>query len=271
MERGETQKAITCPTFVLFDLAPKAGVMAAGKIKKYWSGRRRMASSERSMNPSQNKEPCNILAKILKHRNVGKTNNKMAMIKVASDGRKGLVVESTLVDLMESEKCVTFSVKLTCDDIHNRDCLKAFHGMRLANDTYRSPIKRWASLVEAHADVKRADVHKNKKFSIGMMSRKERIKKKGNAQQLQKTRNVMVETMTAEAVSRTSMALLSAQRTRRCHSTSIRGARRSSHSRTSPFGRSVSTCSGEGGLDRPIPASRQQRCILALWRSLSSW
>ena len=95
------------------------------------------------------------MAKILKHRNVGKTNNKMAMIKVASDGRKGLVVESTLVDLMESEKCVTFSVKLTCDDIHNRDCLKAFHGMRLANDTYRSPIKRWASLVEAHADVKR--------------------------------------------------------------------------------------------------------------------
>ena len=34
MERGETQKAITCPTFVLFDLAPKAGVMAAGKIKQ---------------------------------------------------------------------------------------------------------------------------------------------------------------------------------------------------------------------------------------------
>ena len=80
---------------------------------------------------------------------------------------------------MESEKCATNSVKLRCEDVNNRDCLTVIHTMRLTNDTYRSLIKSWASLAEAHEDVKTADGHMVRMFCVAMTSLKmSQIKKR---------------------------------------------------------------------------------------------
>ena len=181
--------------------------MATGKNKKYKAGQVKKGSKRKVIEPFSKKEWYNVKApKIFKHRDVGQiVINKTAGTKIASEGLKGRVVEQSLADLMESEKYVNYNVKLRCEDVNNRDCLMVFHGMRLTNDKYRSLIKKWASLVEAHADVKTADGHLIRMFCIAMTSRKKgQIKKTSYAQQLQKKkiRNVMIKTMTQEAVSK---------------------------------------------------------------------
>ena len=136
---------------------------------------------------------------VFKHRDVVEiVINRMVSTKVASGGH---VVEQSVADPMESDKCVTYSLKLRCDDINNRDCLTVIHGRAMANDKYRWLIKKWASLAKAHGDAKRADAHKNETFYIGK-SLKIWLIKTSNAQQLQKIRNIMTETTMADAVSK---------------------------------------------------------------------
>ena len=173
-----------------------------------------------------------------RRRGVGQTViNKTDVTKIAGDRRKGCVVEQSLADLMENEKYVNYNVKLRCEDVNSRDCLMVFHMMRLTNDKYRTLAKKRASLVEAHADVKTADGHKNKEFYIGKSRKKRLIKKTNYAQQLLKIQSVTIEAVSSEADRRTSTALPSASRTRRCRGTPTRGVRWSFRSRTSPSGK----------------------------------
>ena len=168
-----------------------------------------------------------------RRRGVGQTViNKTDVTKIAGDRRKGCVDEQILVDLMEKEKCVTYSVQPRLDDVNNRDRLTVIHGRAMANDKYRWLIKKWASLAKAHGDAKRDDAHKNETFYIGK-SLKIWLIKTSNAQQLQKIQNVTIEAVPSEGSRMTSTALSSASRTRRCRGTSTRGVRGSSSSRTS--------------------------------------
>ena len=106
-------------------------------------------------------------ARILKHRDVVQIVNKIVWTKTAGECPKDRVVEQSHADLTGSDKRVTHSVNLWCDGITNRDCLTVFDGMRPANDTYRTLFKRWASLGDAHGDVKTADGNMIRMICIG--------------------------------------------------------------------------------------------------------
>jgi small subunit ribosomal protein S3Ae len=46
---------------------------------------------------------------------------------------------------------------LVCEDVQGKNCLTNFHGMSLTTDKLRSMVKKWQTLIEAHADVKTTD------------------------------------------------------------------------------------------------------------------
>ena len=216
--------------------------MSTGTYKKYAAGQAEKDSERKVIEPLTKKERYNVkAAMVFKHHNVWEiVVNKTAAIKIASDGRKGCVDEQILVDLMEREKCVDYSVQLRWDDVNNRDCLTVIHGRRTANDKYRWLIKKWASLAEAHRDVETVDGHIVRLFCVAIMSRKKRLIKTNYAQQLLKIQSVTIEAVPSEGSRRTSTALSSASRTRRCHGTLTRCARGSSCSKTSLSGKTRS-------------------------------
>ena len=105
--------------------------------------------------------------------------------KDVGEGHKGHIVEQSPVDLTEMEKRVNCSLKLWCEGINSRDCLRVFHRMRLTNDKCQTLSKKWASLADAHEDVKTADGNIIRLFCVATASRKKaRNKKTDNAQQL---------------------------------------------------------------------------------------
>ena len=134
----------------------------------------RKGSKIKVVEPNSKKERCNVKAPmVFKHRDVVEiVINRMVSTKVASDGHVGHVVEPSVADPMESDKCVTYSLKLRCDDINNRDCLPVIHWMRLTNDKNQTLIKKWASLADSHADDKTADGHMVWMFFVAMTSLK---------------------------------------------------------------------------------------------------
>ena len=134
--------------------------MATGNNKKHVAMQANKGSTSMVVEPFSKKERSDVKpARIINHRDVGQTSTRRQGPRIPRACRNCRVLDPSLDDLMESDKCVTYSVELRCDGITNRDCLKAFHGTRLTIDTYLSLIKKRASLVQAHADVKTAEGH----------------------------------------------------------------------------------------------------------------
>ena len=194
----------------------------------YEAGQVKERSKRKVAEPFRMKEWGNVVASmIFKLRDIVQTvAENTEVTKFASECRKGRVVEQSIADPMESEIYVNHGVKLRSGDIHNGDCLRVFHRMRLTNDKYRTLAKKRASLVDEHGDVKTADGHLIRMFCIAMTSRKNgQFKKTSYTQQLQKIRNVMIKTMTAEAVSKDLNALVVFLTDAHCRCTSSRCSR----------------------------------------------
>jgi len=137
-------------------------------------------------------------------RQVGKTlTTKTIGNKVARDSLVGRVFEASLGDLKKNAEDEAFrKFKLKVEDVQGKECLTNFYGMDLSTDKLRSLVRKWHSLIEAHADVKTTDGYFLRLFCIGFTTgSKNQTRKTSYAQngQVRSIRKKMVEVMTREA------------------------------------------------------------------------
>eukprot|EP00999_Lentomonas_sp_LEN2_P000385 NODE_1387_length_882_cov_183.095364_g1341_i0.p1 GENE.NODE_1387_length_882_cov_183.095364_g1341_i0~~NODE_1387_length_882_cov_183.095364_g1341_i0.p1 ORF type:complete len:244 (-),score=59.40 NODE_1387_length_882_cov_183.095364_g1341_i0:74-805(-) len=85
--------------------------------------------------------------------------NKTQGNKLASEGLKGRVFESSLGDLMDDDQPDYAHRKfyLKVDDVQGRSCVCQFYGMDMTRDKLCSLVKKWCTLIEATTDVKTTD------------------------------------------------------------------------------------------------------------------
>jgi len=177
--------------------------MAVGKNKKL--GKKRKGGARKLADPFSKKEWYDVKApSSFQIRQVGKTVvTKTQGTKNSRDSLLGRVFEASLGDLKpngEDDAYRTFKLKV--EDIQGTNCLTNFYGMDLTTDKLRSLVRKWHSLIEAHADVKTSDGYVLRLFCIGFTKRRpNQIKKTSYAQSAQAKliRRRMVEIMTKEA------------------------------------------------------------------------
>ncbi|XP_040576769.1 small ribosomal subunit protein eS1 [Lepeophtheirus salmonis] len=176
--------------------------MAVGKNKGLKVGKK--GAKKKVVDPFTRKDWYDVKAPtIFKVREVGKTLvNRTQGTRIASDGLKGRVYEVSLADLQsETDAERSFKkFKLICEDVQGRNCLTNFYGMNLTTDKLRSVVKKWQTLIEAHADVKTTDGYLIRAFCIGFTSRQSPNQKAcyAQSQQIRQIRKKMVDIMTRE-------------------------------------------------------------------------
>lgn len=139
-------------------------------------------------------------------RQVGKTiATKTTGNKLSRDSLVGRVFESSLGDLKSKAEDDAFrKFKLKVEDVQGKECLTNFYGMDLTTDKLRSLVRKWHTMIEAHADVKTTDGYLLRIFTIGFTkSRNNQTRKTSYAQsaQVRAIRKKMVEIMSRESSS----------------------------------------------------------------------
>jgi len=177
--------------------------MAVGKNKKL--GKKRKGGNRKIVDPFSKKEWYDVKApSSFPIRQIGKTMvTKTVGTKIAKDGLMGRVFEASLGDLKANAEDDAYrKFKLRVEEIQGTSCLTNFYGMDLSTDKLRSLVRKWHSLIEAHADVKTTDGYLLRLYAIGFTKRRpNQIKKTSYAQsaQVRSIRRKMVEIMTREA------------------------------------------------------------------------
>jgi len=178
--------------------------MAVGKNKRL--GKKGKGAKKKVVDPFVKKEWYDIKAPVMfAHRQVGKTVvNRTQGTKIASEALKGRVFEVNLADLQKDEDQAFRKVRLIAEDIQANKVLTNFHGMDLTTDKFRSLVRKWQTLIEAHVDVKTTDGYLIRMFSIAFTRRRpNQLKKTSYAQtsQVRAIRRKMMDIMTREATS----------------------------------------------------------------------
>jgi len=179
--------------------------MAVGKNKKL--GKKKKAGGRKPTDPFSKKEWYDVKApNSFPIRQVGKTVvTKTQGTKNSRDSLLGRVFEASLGDLKPNGEDDAFrKFKLKVEDIQGSNCLTNFYGMDLTTDKLRSLVRKWHTLIEAHADVKTSDGYLLRLFAIGFTKRRpNQIRKTTYAQtsQIKQIRKRMVDIMTREASS----------------------------------------------------------------------
>eukprot|EP01115_Flamella_aegyptia_P013678 TRINITY_DN741_c0_g1_i1.p1 TRINITY_DN741_c0_g1~~TRINITY_DN741_c0_g1_i1.p1 ORF type:complete len:258 (-),score=135.40 TRINITY_DN741_c0_g1_i1:56-829(-) len=176
--------------------------MAVGKNKRL--GKKGKGAKKRLVDPFAKKEWYDIKAPVMfANRQVGKTPvNRTSGTKIASDALKGRVFEANLADLQKNEEDANRTIRLIAEDVQGTRVLTNFHGMDLTSDKYRSLVRKWQTLIEAHVDVKTTDGYFLRLFCIGFTRRRpNQLKKTSYAQssQVRAIRKKMMDIMTREA------------------------------------------------------------------------
>jgi len=177
--------------------------MAVGKNKKL--GKKRKAGSRKAADPFSKKEWYDVRApRSFSIRQIGKTVvTKTQGTRNSRDSLLGRVFEVSQGDLVVSAEDDAFrKFKLKVEDIQGTNCLTNFSGMAFTTDNLRSLVRKWHSLIEAHADVKTNDGYTLRLFAIGFTKRRpNQIKKTSYAQsaQAKQIRKKMSEIMIREA------------------------------------------------------------------------
>ena len=102
---------------------------------------------------------------------------RTAGTKLASDGLKGRVIQTSLADLQGNEDQATRHIKLQVQEIQGQNLLTNFYGMDFTTDRLRFLVRKWQSLIEANVDVKTADGYTLRIFVIGFTNRRQNQKK----------------------------------------------------------------------------------------------
>jgi len=134
-------------------------------------------------------------------RGLGKTLvNRTQGTKIASEGLKGRVFESSLADL-QNDEVAHRKFRLVAEDVQGRIVLTIFSGMDSTTDKLRSMVKKWQTLIEAHVDVRTTDNYLLRVFVIGFTRKwQNQVRKTSYAQttQVRSIRKRMVEIVTNE-------------------------------------------------------------------------
>jgi len=177
--------------------------MAVGKNKKL--GKKRKAGGRKAADPFSKKEWYDVKApSAFPTRAVGKTVvTKTQGTKTSREGLMGRVFEVSLGDLKPNGEDDAFrKFKLKVEEVQGGNLLTNFYGMDLTTDKLRSLVRKWHTLIEAHADVKTTDGYLLRIFAIGFTKRRpNQIRKTSYAQsaQTRAIRKKMVDIMTREA------------------------------------------------------------------------
>jgi small subunit ribosomal protein S3Ae len=176
--------------------------MAVGKNKRL--GKKGKGAKKRLIDPFAKKDWYDIKAPTtFTNRQVGKTPvNRTSGTKIASDALKGRVFTVNLADLQKDEDQSHRNIDLIAEDVQGTRVLTNFHGMDMTADKFRSLVRKWQTLIEAHVDVKTTDGFVLRMFAIGFTKRRpNQLKKTSYAQtsQVKAIRKKMVDIMTREA------------------------------------------------------------------------
>jgi small subunit ribosomal protein S3Ae len=175
--------------------------MAVGKNKKLG---KKKGQKKKIVDPFARKEWYEVKAPIqFKFRDVARTPvNKTSGTKIAADALKGRVFTVSLADLQKDEDLAHRKIKLRVEDVSGTRCLTNFYGMDLTTDKFRSLIRKWQTMIEAHVDVKTADGYLMRMFAVGFTKRRpNQLRKTSYAQhsQIRRIRRKMMDIMTREA------------------------------------------------------------------------
>jgi len=177
--------------------------MAVGKNKKL--GKARKGSRKKLADPFSKKEWYDVRApSIFPTKTIGKTIvTKTTGTKIARDSLLGRLFEVSLGDLKpdgEDEAFRKFLLKV--EEVNGMNCLTQFHGMDLTTDKLRSLVRKWQTLIEAHADVKTSDGYSLRLFCIGFTKKRQNQNRKtsyAQSSQVRQIRKKMVDIMNREA------------------------------------------------------------------------
>mmetsp|Transcript_39589 Transcript_39589/g.89295 ORF Transcript_39589/g.89295 Transcript_39589/m.89295 type:complete len:268 (+) Transcript_39589:81-884(+) len=177
--------------------------MAVGKNKRLTKGGKK-GGKKKAGDPFLKKEWYDIKApSMFSTRNCGKTLcTKTQGTKIASEQLKGRVLEVNLADLNNDEDQSFKKIKLCIEEVQGRNCLTDFHGLSLTRDKLCSLIRKWTTLIEAHADVKTTDAFVVRIFVIAFTKRRpDQVKANCYAQtaQIRRIRKKMVDILQNEA------------------------------------------------------------------------
>jgi len=177
--------------------------MAVGKNKKL--GKARKGSRKKASDPFSKKEWYDVRApSVFPTKTIGKTIvTKTSGTKVARDSLLGRLFEVSLGDLKQDGEDEAFrKFLLRVEEVNGMNCLTQFHGMDLTTDKLRSLVRKWQTLIEAHADVKTSDGYSLRLFCIGFTKKRQNQNRKtsyAQSSQVRQIRKKMVDIMTREA------------------------------------------------------------------------
>jgi len=177
--------------------------MAVGKNKKL--GKKRKGGARKTADPFAKKEWYEVKApsvfpiRALGHTVVTKTQGT----KIAKDSLVGRVFESSLGDLKPDGEDDAFrKFRFRVEEVSGSQCLTSFYGMDMTTDKLRSLVRKWHSLIEAHADVKTTDGFTLRVFVIGFTKRRPNQNRKtsyAQSAQVRQIRKKMVEIVQKES------------------------------------------------------------------------
>jgi small subunit ribosomal protein S3Ae len=177
--------------------------MAVGKNKRLTKGGKK-GGKKKTGDPFLKKEWYDIKApSLFSQRNCGKTLvSRTQGTKIATEELKGRVMTLNLADLNQDEDQSYKKIKLCVEEVQGRNCLMDFHGMELTRDHLSAKIRKWKTMIEAHADVKTTDNYVVRIFVIAFTKRRsDQVKTNCYAQtaQIRKIRKKMLDIMADEA------------------------------------------------------------------------
>jgi len=175
--------------------------MAVGKNKKLG---KKKGQKKKIVDPFVKKEWYDVRAPSqFKIRDIAKTPvDKSTGTKFAADALKGRVFQVSLADLQKDEDQAFRKIKLRIEDVNGTRCLTNFYGMDLTTDKFRSLVRKWQTLIEAHIDVKTQDDYTLRMFAIAFTKRRpNQLRKTSYAQtaQVRIIRRKMMDIMKREA------------------------------------------------------------------------